>query len=302
MKILVTGSSGLVGTAICKSMGSEGHTLLRLTRSSSSSRPDSSGQAIRWEPPSGSLDLAGMEGADAVVHLAGASIAQGRWTQGRKEILRSSRVESTRHLVGGIAKLKRKPRVFVSASAIGYYGNRGDENLNERSAPGEDFLARLCIEWEAAANEAERMGIRTVMLRFGIILDAKGGALPRMLLPIRLGVGGRLGSGKQWMSWIALEDAVSIIQHSIQNETLRGPVNTVSPSPVTNAEFTRIVARELHRPAFFPAPRFALRLALGEMADALLFSSQRVIPEKLTGLNYSYRYPDLQQALRSILQ
>lgn len=302
MKILISGSSGLVGRALCASLHREGHTVGRLTRSGSIASSEQAAEAIRWEPPSGSLDLAAMERSDAVVHLAGASIAQGRWTQARKDILRSSRVNSTRHLVGGIAKLKQKPRVFICASAIGYYGNRGDETLTESSSPGNDFLARLCIEWEAAASEAERLGIRTLMLRFGIILDAQGGALPRILLPFRFGVGGRLGTGKQWMSWIALEDVVAIIHHAIQNESLRGPVNTVSPNPVTNAEFTRIVARALHRPALFPAPRLALRLALGEMADALLFSSQRVIPENLETLRFSFLHQDLLRALRSILR
>ncbi|HKW89135.1 MAG TPA: TIGR01777 family oxidoreductase [Candidatus Acidoferrales bacterium] len=302
MKILVSGSSGFVGTALCASLRREGHTLGRLTRSGSITASGYADEAIRWEPPTGSLDLAAMEAADAVVHLAGASIASGRWTQAKKELLRASRIDSTRHLVGGIAKLKHKPRVFICASAIGYYGDRGHEILTESSAPGNDFLSRLCVEWEAAASEAERIGIRVVMLRFGIILDAHGGALPRILLPFRFGAGGRLGSGKQWMSWIALEDVVAIIHHAIGNDSLRGPMDTVSPNPITNIEFTKIVAKVLHRPALFPAPRFALRLALGEMADALLFSSQRVIPEKLAELRYSFRHPDLQEALRSILR
>ena len=301
MKILVTGSSGLVGTALCKSLRADGHTVLRLTRSGSAQQPGLLKEEIRWEPPTGSLDLAAMEGSDALVHLAGASIAQGRWTPARKETLRSSRVDTTRHLVGGIAKLQRKPRIFVCASAIGYYGDRGDETLTESSAPANDFLARLCCEWESAANEAERLGVRTVMLRLGIILDAHRGALPRMLLPFRLGVGGRLGSGRQWMSWISLEDAIRIIRFAIEKDSLRGPVNAISPNPVTNAEFTRALARVLHRPALLPAPRFALRLALGEMADALLFSSQRVTPQRLLALNYGFLHSNLEGALQSIL-
>jgi uncharacterized protein (TIGR01777 family) len=301
MKILVTGSSGLVGTALCKSLRADGHTVARLTRSGSESQSGQPAEAIRWEPPSGSLDLAAMEAADALVHLAGASIAQGRWTPARKEILRSSRVDATRHLVAGLAKLKQKPRILISASAIGYYGDRGDETLTESSAPGNDFLAQLCRDWEAAASEAERFGIRTVLLRLGIILDAHGGALPRILFPLRLGVGGRLGSGKQWMSWITLDDVVRLMRYAIENISVRGPVNVVSPNPVTNAEFTRIAAAALHRPAFFPVPRFALRLALGEMANALLFSSQRVLPQKLLALQYSFLRPDLRNALDSIL-
>jgi uncharacterized protein len=301
MKILVTGSSGLVGTALCKSLRADSHTVARLTRSGSASQSGQPAEAIRWEPPTGSLDLAAMEAADALVHLAGASIAQGRWTIARKEILRSSRVDATRHLVAGLAKLNRKPRVLISASAIGYYGDRGDETLTESSAPGNDFLAQLCRDWEAAATEAESFGIRTVLLRFGIILDANGGALPRIILPFRFGVGGRLGSGKQWMSWIALEEVVRLLRYAIENSSVRGPVNAVSPNPVTNAEFTRIAAAALHRPAFFPVPRFALRLALGEMANALLFSSQRVLPQKLLALQYSFLYPDLRNVLDSIL-
>lgn len=302
MKILVTGSSGLVGSALCKSLRADGHTVARLTRSGSASQPGQPTEAIRWEPPSGSLDLAAMETSEAVVHLAGASIAQGRWTPARKEILRSSRVDATRHLVSGLAKLKQKPCVLISASAIGYYGDRGDEVLTESSAPGNDFLAHLCRDWEAAASDAERLGIRTVLLRFGIILDARGGALPRILFPLRLGVGGRLGSGKQWMSWITLEDIVHLTRYVIEDCSARGPINAVSPNPVTNAEFTRIAAAALHRPALFPAPRFALRLALGEMADALLFSSQRVSPQKLLALRHSFLHPDLQNALDSILR
>ena len=301
MKILVTGSSGLVGTALCKSLRADGHTVARLTRSGSSSQASQLAEAIRWEPPTGSLDLAAMEAADAVVHLAGASIAQGRWTRTRKETLRSSRVDSTRHLVCGFAKLKQKPRAFISASAIGYYGDRGDETLNESSIPGNDFLARLCCDWEAATGEAERLGIRTVMLRFGMILDAHGGALPRMLPPFRLGAGGRFGSGRQWMSWIALEDAVALIRYTIENASVSGPVNAVSPNPVMNTGFTRTIAKVLHRPALFPAPRFALRLALGEMADALLFSSQRVLPQKLLALRYAFLHSDLRETLDSIL-
>jgi uncharacterized protein (TIGR01777 family) len=302
MKVLVSGSSGLIGSALCRSLRSDGHKLARLTRSGSKSQTGDGAEAIRWEPPSGSLDLAAMENADALVHLAGASIAQGRWNAARKQLLRESRVDATRHLIAGLSHLKQKPRVVVSASAIGYYGDRRDEILTESSAPGTDFLAQLCREWEAAVAAAGELGVRTVMLRIGIVLDAHGGALPRIIMPFRFGAGGRLGSGKQWMSWIALEDVVGIIRFAIEHDDLRGPVNAVSPNPVTNREFTRSIAAILHRPALFPAPRFALRLALGEMADALLFSSQRVSPQKLLANKYPYRHPELRQALADILR
>ncbi|HKF52040.1 MAG TPA: TIGR01777 family oxidoreductase [Candidatus Acidoferrales bacterium] len=300
MKIIVSGSSGLIGSALIDSLRPDGHSIARLVRSGSTATADVTSKMIRWEPPSGSIDLEAMEGADAVVSLAGASVAGGRWTTERKQILRRSRVDATRHLVGSLAQLKTKPRVFVSASAIGYYGSRGDEVLNETSAPGNDFLAHLCRDWEAEAAKAEHEGIRTVMLRFGIVLAAHGGALQQMLRPFRLGVGGRLANGRQWMSWVTLEDVVAIIRYAITNDSPRGPVNTVAPNAVTNAEFTSILAEVLHRPALFPAPRLALRVALGEMADALL-ASQRVMPEKLTELGYTFRHSELKEALGSIL-
>lgn len=300
MKVIVSGSSGLVGTALIESLRPDGHTIGRLVRSGSAATADATSRMIRWEPPTGSIDLAAMEGADAVVHLAGTSVAGGRWTAARKEALRRSRVDSTRHLVAGLAQLKQKPRVLVSASAIGYYGNRGDEILVETSAPGNDFLAHLCRDWEAEAAKAEREGIRTVMLRFGIILAAHGGALQQMLRPFRLGVGGRLGNGRQWMSWVTLEDVVSLIRYVLDEDSPRGPVNAVTASPVTNAEFTSILAGVLRRPALFPAPRFALRLALGEMTDALL-ASQRVMPEKLNRIAYAFRHPQLKEALGAVL-
>jgi uncharacterized protein len=300
VKIIVSGSSGFVGTALIDSLRPEGHSISRLVRSGSAVNADATSKMVRWEPPSGSIDLAAMEGADAVVHLAGASVAGGRWTEARKQVLRRSRVDATRHLVAGLAQLKEKPHVLVSASAIGYYGERGDEVLTEMSVAGSDFLAQLCRDWEAETAKAEREGIRTVMLRFGIILAPHGGALQQMLRPFRLGVGGRLGSGRQWMSWITLGDVVSLIRYAVGNNLLRGPVNTVSPNPVTNTEFTSVLAAVLHRPALFPAPRFALRLALGEMAGALL-ASQRVSPEKLNGLGYTLGHPQLKEALQAIL-
>jgi uncharacterized protein len=297
MKVLISGGSGLVGTALTESLRSEGHTVAHLVRPGGAA---SEGD-IRWDPASGFVNANAMEAADAVVNLNGASIGGGRWTPARKKILRTSRVDSTRFLVESLARLKQKPRVFVSASAIGYYGNRGDEILTESSAPGNEFLAELCRDWEAEALRAQSSGISTVVTRFGVILSAKGGALKQMLTPFKLGLGGRLGSGQQWMSWIALDDVIGILRSALSNEQASGPVNVVAPNPVQNFEFTRVLASVLHRPAIFPAPAFALRLAIGEMADALLLSSQRVHSERPPATAYAFRYENLEPALYAIL-
>jgi uncharacterized protein (TIGR01777 family) len=297
MKVLISGGSGLVGTALTESLRSEGHTVAHLVRPGGAA---SEGD-IRWDPASGFVNANAMEAADAVVNLNGASIGGGRWTPARKKILRTSRVDSTRFLVESLARLKQKPRVFVSASAIGYYGNRGDEILTESSAPGNEFLAELCRDWEAEALRAQSSGISTVVTRFGVILSAKGGALKQMLTPFKLGLGGRLGSGQQWMSWIALDDVIGILRSALSNEQAGGPVNVVAPNPVQNFEFTRVLASVLHRPAIFPAPAFALRLAIGEMADALLLSSQRVHSERPPATAYAFRYENLEPALYAIL-
>lgn len=297
MKILITGASGLIGSALSARLLQSQHTVVRLRRGSANHQ---AGEAA-WDPATGAVDPVALDSVDAVVNLAGASIAGGRWTTARKTELRASRVGLTRALVSTLAKLPRPPQVLVSGSAIGYYGDRGDEVLAESSASGDDFLAAVCREWEAAALEAERAGIRTVTPRTSIVLAKNGGALPKMLTPFRLGVGGRLGSGKQWMSWITLEDQVEVLYGAIMNAPWRGAINAASPHPVTNEEFTRALARVLRRPAIFPAPAFALRLILGEMADALLLSSQRVKPEKLTELGFSFRQSQLEPALRAIL-
>jgi uncharacterized protein (TIGR01777 family) len=297
MKVLISGGSGLVGAALTESLRSEGHTVARLVR------PDGAASAgdIRWDPASGFVNLDAMEAADAVVNLNGASIGGGRWTPARKKILRASRVDSTRFLVESLERLKQKPRVFISASAIGYYGNRGDEILTESSASGNEFLAALCRDWEAEALRAQSSGTRTVITRFGVILSSNGGALTQMLTPFKLGLGGRLGSGKQWMSWVALDDVIGILRAALSNEQASGPVNVVAPNPVQNSEFTRVLASVLHRPAIFPAPAFALRLAIGEMADALLLSSQRVQSERSPAAGYAFRYENLEPALHAIL-
>lgn len=301
MKILVTGSTGLVGTALVKSLASDGHTVCRLIRQQSKTTLGSKdGFDVAWNPATGELGGAGV-GPDAVINLAGASIAGGRWTEKRKELLRTSRIDTTQALVKALAKMDARPRVLVSASAIGIYGDRADEVLTEESKPGTDFLAGLAREWEAEAQKAEAIGIRVVLARFGIILARHGGALAKMLLPFKLGAGGRLGSGKQWMSWITLEDVVGIVRFALENGDVRGALNVAAPQPVQNAEFTKTLAQVLHRPALFPAPAFALRLALGEMADALLLSSQRVNSQKLQQLGYSFLYSDLLSALSAVL-
>ena len=302
MKILVTGSSGLVGTALVKALGRDGHMVCRLMRPESAANNEvKDGFNVAWNPATGELGGAGV-GPDGVVNLAGASIAGGRWTAERKEVLRASRIDTTRALVEALAKMNVRPSVLVSASAIGIYGNRGDELLTEESKVGTDFLAELARDWEAEALKAEALGIRVVLARFGIILSGEGGALAKMLLPFKLGAGGRLGSGQQWMSWVMLEDVVGILRMAIEKATARGAVNVVAPQPVKNAEFTKVLAKALHRPALFPAPAFALRLALGEMADALLLSSQRVAPQRLEQTSYRFLHPELPTALSTILK
>jgi uncharacterized protein (TIGR01777 family) len=295
MKILISGGSGLIGTATSAALQGDGHSVIRLVRPGKGANAGD----VQWDPMRATVDVAGLEGLDVVIHLSGAGIADGRWTEARKQILRSSRIDTTRVLVDSLSRLKQKPRVLIVASAIGYYGNRGDEILTESSAIGTDFLALLCRDWEAEASRAAAMGIRTVMLRFGVVLSGKGGALPKMLTPFNLGVGGRLGSGQQWMSWIAIEDVLGIIRHAIAHEQVSGPVNLVAPNPVRNEEFTRLLAGMLHRPAIFPAPAFVLRLAMGEMADAVLLSSDRVKPEKMLAAGYKFRFEILEPALRA---
>lgn len=293
----MTGASGMVGTALSFDLRAGGNTVVPLVRPPQLPGVD---QAA-WNPKTGEIDAAAAAGADAVINLAGASIGERRWNASRKQLLRSSRVEATRGLIAALGKLEPRPRVLVSASAIGYYGNRGDEQLTETSPPGDDFLARLVRDWEAEANRAAELGLRTVILRLGVVLSKRGGALAQMLPPFRMGLGGRIGSGRQWMSWIALADAVRLMRVALEDAAWMGSYNAVSPQPVTNEDFTRALGRVLRRPTVFPVPGFALRGMFGEMADALLLASQRVQPQRLAAAGYSYLYPELEPALRSVL-
>lgn len=296
MRILVSGSHGLVGKALISSLRSDSHEIVRLVRGKPSGATE-----IEWHPNQEKIDASALEGLDAVVHLAGESIASGRWTDEKKRAIRDSRVKGTALLSDALARLSRPPSVFVSASAIGYYGNRGDEVLTEKSAPGDDFLASVCVEWENATIPTIEKGIRTVHARFGIILDPKEGALAKMLTPFRMGIGGRIGDGKQWMSWIDINDVVNGLKSVIENSSVNGPVNFVAPNPVTNAEFTKTLGRVLSKPTLFPVPKFGVRLAFGEMGDALLLSGQRVEPNVLQQSGYGFAYPSLDLALRHLL-
>jgi hypothetical protein len=297
MRIAVSGASGLVGSALAPFLTTAGHQIVRLVRSAP--RPDS--DELQWDPERGVQDLTRLEGIDAVVHLAGANIADGRWTPERKRLIRESRVKGTRALCEALATLSNPPKTLICASAIGYYGNRGVDVLREDSAPGAGFLAEVCKEWEAATQPAAAKGIRVAHARMGVVLTSAGGALAKMLLPFRLGVGGVIGDGSQYMSWIALDDVIGALHHVLITEDVRGPVNIVTPTPVTNHEFTKTLGRVLKRPTVLPVPAFAARLGFGEMADELLLASTRVEPRRLLATGYEFRYPTLEEALRQVL-
>jgi uncharacterized protein (TIGR01777 family) len=309
MNILMTGATGLVGTALVKTFTVEGNTVYRLTRaeSSKSGAKETGVFDLPWNPGRGEIGGFGGSRADqvppnsdAIINLAGAPVVGGRWTTERKALLRSSRVDTTRALVGAIAKMVKRPRVLISASAIGYYGNRGDELVTEESAPGTDFLAELAKEWENEAVKAEKFGVRVVLLRFGIILAKQGGALPKMMLAFKFGLGGKLGSGRQWTSWIALQDVVAIVQEALRNDSWKGPINLVAPQAARNSEFTKSLAKVLHRPMIFTVPAFALKLAMGEMAETLL-GGVRVAPQVLGQNGYRFLYANLDETLKAIL-
>jgi uncharacterized protein (TIGR01777 family) len=302
MKVIVTGSTGLVGFALVRSLLADGDEVTRLVRGDAQGFRAPGTAAVHWNPDSGAIDAKELEGHDAAVHLAGESIADGRWDDEKKRRILESRVKGTRLLAETLAGLERKPKVLVSASATGFYGYRGAEVLREESASGDDFLSEVCREWEKATLAASRAGIRVAHVRIGVVLSADGGALPKMLTPFKLGLGGRIGNGRQYMSWITLEDLVGVIKRALTDESLRGPVNAVAPNAVTNEEFTKAVGRALGRPTFLSMPAFAARLAFGEMADALLLSGSRVEPARLTEAGYEFKHPEIEGALRHVLK
>lgn len=298
MKIIITGGTGLIGTELTQTLQRDGHQLTSLVRNVKSS-PTQGATVVRWDVERGEIENASqLEGHDAVIHLAGESVAEGRWTAERKRRIRDSRVKGTRLLVDALARLNARPRIFLSASATGFYGSdRSAETLTEASAPGGDFLAQVCREWEAEAMRADDFGARVVLLRTGIVLSSKGGALTKMLPIFKMGAGGRLGHGRQFMSWIALADEIGAIRFALENETVREAMNLTAPHPVTNAEFTETLGRVLSRPTLLPVPPFALRLAFGEMGATVL-GSLRVLPTRLEAAGYRFELPELDAALR----
>ena len=295
LRVAVTGASGMIGSVLVPRLERDGHTVLRLVR-----RGPRNNREIAWDPEDGHLDTAGLAGVDAVVHLAGENVGS-RWTGEKKRRIRASRVDATRLLATALAGLSPRPSVLVAASAVGIYGSRGDERLDETSAPGNDFLAGVVREWEAAAQPAVDAGIRVAHLRLGVVLSAKDGALARMLPPFRLGAGGPMGSGTQWMSWIGLDDAVEVFARAVVDPAFTGPINVVAGA-VTNADFATTLGAVLERPAVVTVPAFALKLAFGEMADGTILASQRVEPRRLAQMGHAFRHPDLEGALRAALR
>jgi len=292
-RVLVSGVSGPIGAALLPYLESQGARIVRLVRG-----PARGSDQISWDPIRPLA--AAVSGFEAVIHLAGETVA-GRWTEAKKKAIRESRVQGTRHLADALAKTQSRPRVFICASAIGFYGNRGDEVLTEASPAGKGFLPEVTREWEAASQIAAEAGIRTVNLRLGLVLSPKGGALKKILTPFKLALGGKIGSGQQWWSWIHVDDIVGALHHALQTDSLSGPVNLVAPNPVRNADFTKVLASVRRRPAFFHVPAFAARLAFGEMADELLLSSERVEPAKLRGSSYAFRFAELRLALEDLV-
>lgn len=295
-RIVLAGGSGLIGGALTPFLQTQGHEVIRLVRGRAAG-----GGELFWDPGRGEIDATKLEGVDAIINLAGENVAGGRWTAARRERILRSRVDATRTLVTAMGKLARRPSVFINASAAGFYGERGDALLTEESGLGQGFLAGVCLAWETHAEAAARLGVRTALLRFGVVLSPAGGALAKMLPAFRAGLGGRFGSGKQWMSWITVDDAVGAIYHALVETRCAGPINTVAPVPVTNAEFAGVLGDMVHRPAVIPIPRAALRLLFGEMADQTLLASTRAVPGKLLATGYRFRHSDLGTALRHVL-
>jgi len=297
MKIALTGATGFLGSHLTRKLLEDGHAVRALVRRRVDRIADGV-QIFEWSSAQGEPPPESLDDIDAVIHLAGEPVAR-RWTPELKRLIRASRVESTRHLVNALSTQKRRPRVLICASAVGIYGSRGDEVLTEASAPGDDFLARVVVDWEKSAELAETLGIRVVRLRLGVVLG-EGGALPKMLPPFRFGVGGRIGSGRQWMSWIHIEDVIRLIQFALENDAMAGPVNATAPNPVTNAQFTRELGSALHRPALFPVPKFALKMIFGEMAEVII-ASQRVLPAAALEASFRFQFTELKPALTQIL-
>ena len=299
MKTLVTGGTGMVGPRLLRMLDQP----VILSRNPERAREKVghlAGRIIRWDPMAGPPPAEAFAGVEAVFHLAGESVAEGRWTAAQKARIRDSRVVGTRNLVQGIAQVSDRPRVLVSASAVGYYGDRGEEELTESASPGRDFLADVCVAWEKEALAAEKLGVRVVTERTGIVLGAGGGALAKMLTPFKLGAGGPLGNGRQWMPWVHVSDLARLYLHAAEHESIRGPMNAVAPHPVRNSEFTKALGRQLRRPAFMPAPYLGLRLLFGEFAQ-VLFASQRVVPQVAIDTGFTFQYPDIAAALKEIL-
>jgi uncharacterized protein (TIGR01777 family) len=297
MKVLITGASGLVGTELQKSFAAKGYDLLLASR-----KEPTDDKHVKWSIEDGFADPEKLEGVDVVVHLAGENVSGLRWTDEKKKAIRDSRVLGTRNVVDAISKLENKPKTLIASSAIGFYGERGEEECTESSAAGDNFLAGVCKEWEAESRRAEDAGIRTVLLRTGIVLSKDGGALSTMLLPFKMGVGGVVGSGKQWMSWISLDDEIAIINYAIENENIRGAVNAVAPNPVTNQEFTKTLGDVLYRPTFLPLPEFAVSMIFGEMGDALLLASTKVMPKRLEDAGFEFKHPNLKEAIEAAVK
>jgi uncharacterized protein len=293
MKVLITGASGLIGQALQRSLAAKGHQLLLASR-----KEPTDTDHIKWTIEEGFSDAEKLEGVDVVVHLAGENVSGGfRWTDEKKKAIRDSRILGTRSVVDAISNMKVKPKVFIASSAIGFYGERGDEAVTESSAAGDNFLATVCKDWESESRRAEDAGIRTVLLRTGIVLSKDGGALATMLTPFKLGVGGVVGSGKQWMSWISLEDQIRIIEFAIENESIRGAINAVAPNPVTNEAFTKTLGEVLYRPTFLPLPEFAISMIFGEMGDALLLASTKVLPKRVLDAGFEFKHTELKPAI-----